>query len=78
MLSVTAIGASQLKTLRASEVSPTERGSLAKKDLSRIILTVDQLYEANEMEKALDFLERYCESREVEVLWRLARLSFKV
>ena len=82
LLSVSALGATQLKTLQASKGSQTEQGSSengnAEKDLSQIIRTVDQLYDANEMEKALAFLERYSDSKEAEILWRLARLTYKV
>ena len=78
LCSVATLGGSRLKTLRASERSSGtgEAGRLA--DVRRVIVVVDQLYDANEMEKALAFLEGYSDSEEAEILWRLARLSYKV
>lgn len=44
----------------------------------KIISQADQLYDSNQWKEALAYLEQYAESSNVEVLWRLARLCYKV
>ena len=70
LLSAVAYGSGQLKTLNAAKA--------AKEDLSQAIEVADRLYDSNKMEEALAYLEKYSESSEAEILWRLARLCFKV
>ncbi len=72
LLSAVAYGSSQLKTLNAASAKA------AKEDLSQTIEVADRLYDSNKMEEALAYLEKYSESSEAEILWRLARLCFKV
>ena len=71
-----AFGSGPLKTLKAS--SPSSLASEEKQELSRIIRTVDNLYDEDKMKEALAYLERYSDSTEAEILWRLARLCHKV
>lgn len=75
------LGASSLRTLKASEgPSPYNQvqNGLSKTDVREIVDTVDRLYDANKMEEGLTFLEKYSDSNEAEILWRLARLAYKV
>ena len=72
ILSAVAYGSSQLKTLNAASAKATEE------NLAQTIEVVDRLYDANKMEEALVYLEKYSDSTEAEILWRLARLCFKV
>lgn len=44
----------------------------------KIIGQADQLYDSNQWKEALAYLEQYADSRNAEVLWRLARLCYKV
>ena len=67
-----ALGSGQLKTLKASS------GKVRKPAHSEIIQQVDKLYEENKMKEALAYLEKHSDSTEAEVLWRLARLCYKV
>ena len=46
--------------------------------LPQILRHVDQLYEDNQMQEALAYLEPLAQREEAEVLWRLARLCYKV
>jgi len=76
------IGSCSIKSLKASEASaPFTRQvqeELSQKDLKNVLDTVDKLYEANKMEDGLAYLERYSYSDNAEILWRLARLCYKV
>lgn len=74
MLFTVAFGsaATQVKSLKAT-TPPAQ-----KQPLSDTIQTVDKMYDENKMKEALTYLERHSESKEAEVLWRLARLCFKV
>lgn len=44
----------------------------------KIVTQADQLYDSNRWREALTYLEQYADSTDVEVLWRLARLCYKV
>lgn len=44
----------------------------------KIVNQADQLYDSNKWREALNYLEQYAASTDVEVLWRLARLCYKV
>jgi hypothetical protein len=73
----TAFGSTQLMTLNAaspvrSAVKPEEEG------VRNTLRVVDRLYEENKMKEALTYLERCSDSPEAEILWRLARLCYKV
>ena len=46
--------------------------------LPQILQHVDRLYEENQMQEALAYLESLAHWEEGEVLWRLARLCYKV
>ena len=77
------IGACSLKTLKASEASSASfthqvQQKLSQKELKNVLDTVDRLYDANKMEEGLAYLEKYSVTDNAEVLWRLARLCYKV
>ena len=44
----------------------------------QIVEHADILYDSNRMQEALKYLEHYSESTSAEVLWRLARVCYKV
>lgn len=71
---VLTLGFGPVKTLRAAPAAlkPEERA------LQDTLQVVDQLYEENKMKEALTYLERCSDSPEAEILWRLARLCYKV
>lgn len=46
--------------------------------MDKIICEADQLYDSNQWKEALAYLEYYADSTDAEVLWRLARLCYKV
>ena len=73
ILSAVAYGSSQLKTLNAASANKT-----AQETLAQTIEVVDRLYDENKMVEALAYLEKFSESTEADILWRLARLCFKV
>lgn len=71
-------GTTQLQTLNAAS-APAMKPEGRKEDaLSDTIRVVDRLYDENKMKDALAYLESHSDSPEAEVLWRLARLYFKV
>lgn len=43
-----------------------------------IISHVDNLYDSNKMREAMEYLEKYNETTDPELLWRLARVYYKV
>ena len=67
-----AYGSSQLKPLVAASPKPEERG------LRDTLEVTDRLYGENKMKEALTYLERCSDSPEADILWRLARLCYKV
>ena len=46
--------------------------------LEKIVAEADRLYDSNRWREALEYLEQYASSTDVQVLWRLARLCYKV
>ena len=72
VLSAVAFGTSQVKTLNAASAKA------AKESLSQTIEVADRLYDSNKMEEALSYLEKHSDSSDAEILWRLARLCYKV
>lgn len=74
VLSTLGFGSVPAKTLRAASTSlkPEEQA------LENTIQEVDRLYDQNKMKEALAYLERCSDSPEAELLWRLARLCYKV
>ncbi len=71
-------GSTQMKTLLASSPSQLEEGDVSAPNLAEILSVADQFYECNKMEEALRYLEVFHDSSESEILWRLARLCYKV
>ena len=43
-----------------------------------VISHVDKLYDSNKMREAMEYLEKYSETTDPELLWRLARVCYKV
>lgn len=78
MLLAVTFGPSQLQTLKAASLTRPSALKQVKQPFSEIIQEVDKLYDNNKMKEALTYLERHSESVEAEVLWRLARLCYKV
>lgn len=77
MLMTVTFGSTQLKTLKAS--SPSKKRQVGSPPpLADTIQTVDRLYDSNKMKEALAYLERHSGSTDAEILWRLARLCYKV
>lgn len=74
MLLSVAYGSKQLKTLNAASAS----SPVKKQRLSMTLVKVDTLFDENKMTEALAYLEPYGDSSEAEILWRLARLCYKV
>ncbi len=72
ILSAVAYGTSQHKTLSAASAKT------AKENLSQTIEVVDRLYDENKMVEALAYLEKFSDSSEADILWRLGRLCHKV
>lgn len=74
LLSTLVFGSTPLKTLTAAAaaVKPEEQA------LKNTIQVVDKLYDENKMKEAFTYLERCSDSPEAELLWRLARLCYKV
>ncbi len=81
MLLGLALGSCSLKTLQAAESPPSfnqVEQRLSEKELKSLLNTVDTLYDANKMVEGLAVLEKYSDSGEAEILWRLARFVYKV
>ena len=72
MLLAVAFGstATQIKSLKARKPDG--------QSITEVIQAADRLYDSNKMKEALAYLERHSESKDAEVLWRLARLCYKV
>lgn len=68
-------GSTELKSLKVASCSTLKE---EKQTLSQTIQTVDKLYGENKMKEALAYLERNSDNTEPEILWRLARLCYKV
>ena len=62
----------------AAAAAVTNRSVEEDEQTDKIINQADQLYDSNQWKEALAYLEQYAESTNVEVLWRLARLCYKV
>lgn len=61
-----------------SAAMATAATSVQDEQTGKIICQADQLYDSNQWKEALAYLEQYADSSDVEVLWRLARLCYKV
>lgn len=70
-----AYGSTHLKPLVAASPPPVR---LEERSFSDTLEVADKLYGENKMKEALAYLERCSDSPEAEILWRLARLSYKV
>lgn len=51
---------------------------ITEEELHRIMDHADKLYDSNKIQEALKYLEPYSESSSAEILWRLARVCYKV
>lgn len=71
-------GTTQLQTLNAASASAMKPEARKEDALTGTIRVVDTMYDQNKMKEALAYLERHSDSTEAEILWRLARLCFKV
>ena len=78
MMLTVGFGASQLQTLNAASASTMKPEGRKEDALADTVRVVDRLYDENKMKEALDYLERHSDSTDAEILWRLARLCFKV
>ena len=58
--------------------SPRAMATSVDQQVDKITAEADQLYDSNRWKEALTYLEQYADSTDVEVLWRLARLCYKV
>ena len=65
-------------TMAAAAAASTSRSVEEDEQTNKIIGQADQLYDSNQWKEALAYLEQYSESTNAEVLWRLARLCYKV
>lgn len=70
-----AYGSTRLSPLRAA--GETTEGHCTTTS-AETIRQVDLLYKSNKMKEALVYLERHSDSNDAEILWRLARLCYKV
>ena len=73
-----ALSGSALLAVLSAQTRTTAMTTSVEEQTDRITGQADQLYEANQWREALTYLEQYSESTNVEVLWRLARLCYKV
>ena len=73
-----AFGSIQAETLMAASHAVPSVELEEEQCLVEVIRIVDELYCSNKMKEALAYLEKYSESEETEILWRLARLCYKV
>lgn len=71
-------GAALFAALSPTMAAATSRSVEEDEQTDKIIGQADQLYDSNQWKEALAYLEQYAESTNVEVLWRLARLCYKV
>ena len=71
-----ALGGSALLAVLSG--SSSAMSTSADEQTDKIVGQADQLYEANQWREALTYLEQYAASTSAEVLWRLARLCYKV
>ena len=46
--------------------------------LEDVLQHADELYEGNKMRETLTYLEQHSDSTDAELLWRLARICYKV
>jgi hypothetical protein len=67
-----------LSPTMAAAAATSTTTSVEDEQTDKIIGQADQLYDSNQWKEALAYLEQYAESSNVEVLWRLARLCYKV
>ena len=70
-----AVGAVSLLAVAPAVVA---QATTTQNQLPQILQHVDRLYEENQMQEALAYLEPLAHWEEGEVLWRLARLCYKV
>lgn len=70
-----ALGGSALLAVFSSTRAMT---TSVEEQVDKITAEADQLYDSNRWKEALTYLEQYAASTDVEVLWRLARLCYKV
>ena len=73
-----ALSGGALLAVLSAQTRTTAMTTSVEEQTDRITGQADQLYEANQWREALTYLEQYNESTNVEVLWRLARLCYKV
>lgn len=77
-------GSIKLDTLMAAShhtvpsLEPVKPVELEEHSLVQVVELVDELYLRNKMKEALTCLEEHGDSQEAEILWRLARLCYKV
>jgi len=64
-----AIGLAHTKVAKAAVVDDKLQASIQH---------ADALYEENQLTEALNYLEHFNDSEDPEVLWRLARICYKV
>lgn len=71
-------GAALFAALSPTSAAMAAAASSVKEQTEKIIVQADQLYDSNQWKEALAYLEQYADSNNVEILWRLARLCYKV
>ena len=54
------------------------RAASVREQLPEVLARADQLYQGNKMPEALTYLRQFDQQEEAELLWRLARLCYKV
>ena len=71
-------GAALFAALSPTSAAMAAAATSVEEQTEKIIGQADQLYDSNQWKEALAYLEQYADSTNVEVLWRLARLCYKV
>ena len=73
-----AVGGTALLAVLSPTSAAMAASTSVEEQTERITSQADQLYDSNQWKEALAYLEQYADSTNVEVLWRLARLCYKV
>ncbi len=73
MTATLALGLSQTKVAKATVVEDRVQGVV-----QHVVQHVDGLYDNNKWKEALTYLEQHRDTNNHELLWRLARLCYKV
>ena len=53
-------------------------GPTAGGDVQAIVQHADKLYEERKWHEALEYLEQYADTKELDLLWRLMRINYRV